>query len=196
MRATRQDCRTTCRVSKGSSIFASLTTTGQTVNSDTGAPLFIGTGGLGVQAGLFQFKAFTASASTVLDRDRFSVSLQVSQTTTIAAPPSNAITPFNIPAPAVGSTSQGETVYATWTHQIREDLTLGSAAAFSKSRTSGSGDEQSWAVSVGAQYLLSETLAATASYSFFDRLASTQTQSTQGQSFYQNLVLVGLNKQF
>ena len=41
--------------------FASLTSTGQTVNSDTGAPLFIGTGGLGVQAGLFQFKAFTAS---------------------------------------------------------------------------------------------------------------------------------------
>jgi hypothetical protein len=43
---------------------------------------------------------------------------------------------------------------------------------------------------------VSETLAATASYSFFDRLASTQTQSTQGQSYYQNLVLVGLNKQF
>jgi uncharacterized protein (PEP-CTERM system associated) len=176
--------------------FASLTTTGQTVNSDTGAPLFIGTGGLGVQAGLFRFKAFTASASTVLDRDRFSVSLQVSQNTTVAAPPSNAVTPFNIPAPAVGSTSQGETVYATWTHQLREDLTLGSTAAFNKSRTSGSGDEQSWAVSVGAQYLLSETLAATASYSFFDRLASTQTQSTQGQSYYQNLVLVGPNKQF
>ena len=87
-------------------------------------------------------------------------------------------------------------MFATWTHQIREDLTLGSSAAFSKSRTSGSGDEQSWAVSVGAQYLLSETLAATASYSFFDRLVSTQTQSTQGQSYYQNLVLVGLNKQF
>ncbi len=175
---------------------ASLTSTGQTVNSDTGAPLFIGTGGLGVQAGLFQFKAFTASTSTVLERDRISVSLQVSQTTTIAAPPSNAITPFNIPAPAVGSTSQGETVFATWTHQLREDLTLGSSAAFNKSRTSGSGDQQSWAVSVGAQYLLSETLAATATYSFFDRLASTQTLSTQGQSYYQNLVLVGLNKQF
>jgi hypothetical protein len=96
----------------------------------------------------------------------------------------------------VASTSQGETVFATWTHQLREDLTLGSSAAFNKSRTSGSGDEQSWAVSVGAQYLLSETLAATASYSFFDRLASTQTLSTQGQSYYQNLVLVGLNKQF
>jgi hypothetical protein len=44
-------------------------------------------------------------------------------------------------------------------------------------------------------------LAATASYSFFDYLTSAQNilifnRSGQNQSYYQNLVLVGLTKQF
>ncbi len=170
---------------------ASLTSTGQTVNSDTGAPLFIGTGGLGVQAGLFRVKAFTASASTALDRDQFSVWFQYSQTTTVATTPANVTVPFNIPSPAVGSTNQATTVFVTWTHQVSEALTLSSAGSYSISRITNSGNQNSAAVSVGAQYLITQTLAATANYSFFDRISS-----TQGQSYYQNLVLFGLTKQF
>jgi hypothetical protein len=47
------------------------------------------------------------------------------------------------------------------------------------------------ATSVAVQYLISQTLAASARYSFFDRIST-----TPGQSYYQNLVLVGLTKQF
>jgi hypothetical protein len=178
----------------------SLDSTGQTVNSQTGAPMFIGTGGLGVQSGLYRIKAFTASASTVLDRDQFSVWLEVSQTTTIAQAPANARIPFNISAPPVGSTNQATTVFATWTHQVSDDLTLNGVASYSTSNlTNGGGNQRSGAVSIGAQYLISQTLAATASYSFYDVIGSNRARlnpSGIGQSYYQNLVIVGLTKQF
>ena len=168
-----------------------VNSSGQTVNSVTGAPVAIGTNGVGVQAGLFRVKAFTANVTTTLDRDQFSAWLQISENTTVATTSANVTIQFNITAPPVGSTTQSKTAYASWTHQIREDLTLGAVASFSTSHTSGSGNQQSVAASVGMQYLISQTLAATASYSFFDRISS-----TSSQSYYQNLVLVGLSKQF
>jgi uncharacterized protein (PEP-CTERM system associated) len=173
-----------------------VNSSGQTVNSVTGAPVAIGTNGLGVQSGLYRIKAFNANVSTVLDRDQFSVWLQISESTTVAAAPANSNIPFSISAPPVGSTTQAATGFANWTHQIREDLTLGAAVSFGTDRTSGSGNQQTVAISVGMQYLLSQTLAATASYSFFDRISSTQNTSTQNQGYYQNMVLVGLTKQF
>ncbi len=176
---------------------ASLTSTGETVNGDTGAPLFIGTGGLGVQAGLYRFKAFTASASTVLDRDQFSIWLQISQTTTIAMAPTNVTVPFNIAAPPVGSTQQATSVFVSWTHQISEDLNLSSVASYSTSNVTNNGNQRSVAVSVGLQYLISQTLSATASYSFFDRIASSQVPvnlSNFGQSYYQSLVVDRTNQ--
>jgi hypothetical protein len=59
------------------------------------------------------------------------------------------------------------------------------------SRTSNSGNQQSVAASVAMEYLLSQTLAATARYAYFNSVSS-----TPNQSFYQDLVLVGLNKTF
>lgn len=173
-----------------------VNSSGQTVNSVTGAPVSIGTNGVGVQAGVFRVKAFTANVTTTLDRDQLSAWLQISENTTISTVAPNAIVQFNITAPPVGSTTQSKTVYASWTHQIRDDWTLGSVASFSTSHTSGSGNQQSLAASVGMQYLISQTLAATLSYSFFDRLVATSSQTATNQSYYQNLVLVGLTKQF
>jgi uncharacterized protein (PEP-CTERM system associated) len=182
---------------------ASLLSTGQTVNSQTGAPLFIGNGGLGFQSGLFRTKSFTASINTALDRDLFGVSLQVSQSTTLSAPPLGSVVVVNVPTAPVGSTSNSKSIYGTWTHQISEDLTLSSTASFSTSHIGGSsgGNQQSWAINIGMQYLITQTLAATVSYSFFDYLTSAQNilfrnRSQQNQSFYQNLVIVGLTKQF
>jgi len=164
---------------------------GQTVNSVTGAPVAIGTNGVGVQAGLFRVKAFTLNVTTTLDRDQFAAWLQLSNNTTEATVPASELQ-FNITSPPVGSTTQAKTLYASWTHQIRDDLTLGSVASFNTSRVSnGVGNQHSIAASIGMQYLISQTLAATASYSFYDLISSTSTQS-----YYQNLVLVGLTKQF
>ncbi|HEY2617137.1 MAG TPA: hypothetical protein VGI78_07350 [Acetobacteraceae bacterium] len=178
---------------------ATVTPTGQTVNSVTGAPLLVGTNGLGVQAGVFRVKAFNANVTTVLDRDQFTAWLQISESTTEAAAPVGTNFTSNVSAPPVGSTSTARSVFGNWTHQISEDLTLSSAASFSTFRTSGSSNQQSWAVSIGIQYLISQTLAATASYSFYDYLTPTRgffVPSGQNQSYYQNLVIVGLTKQF
>jgi uncharacterized protein (PEP-CTERM system associated) len=178
---------------------ASVTTTGQIVNSQTGATQVVGTNGLGFQAGVFRVKTFNANISTVLDRDQFTAWVQVSESTTLAQAPANSTIPSNVFAPALGSTSDTRSAYGTWTHQISEDLMLSTGGSFSTYRTSGSGNTQSWAVSIGLQYLISQTLAATASYSFFDYLTprgAAIVTGTQNQSYYQNLVIVGLSKQF
>jgi uncharacterized protein (PEP-CTERM system associated) len=174
----------------------SLDSLGQTVNSQTGAPTFIGTGGFGAQSGLYRIKSFTAGASTVFDRDQVSIYVQVSQTTTLAAAPVNAVIPSGIIAPPVGSTNNARTVYATWTHQISDDLLLSTSGSFSINHYTTTGSQQSLAIGVGMSYLISQTLAARLSYAFFDRLVPTQGTTVNNQSYYQNLVLVGLTKQF
>jgi uncharacterized protein (PEP-CTERM system associated) len=170
---------------------AALDSTGRTIDAQTGAPLFIGTGGIGVQSGLFRVKAFTFAATTVLDRDQFSLSFQLTQTTTVAAAPPGTFIPFGVPAPPVGSTSNARTAYFTWTHQFSADLTLSSTVSYGTSHITPTGNQTSLAATIAMQYLISQTLAANVRYAYFDR-----TSSTPGQAFYQNLVLVGISKSF
>ena len=169
----------------------SLDATGQAVDSQTGAPLFIGTGGLGFQNGLFRTRTMTATSTTVLDRDQVSVSFVWSRNTTVATVPPDQRNLFGIPAPPVGSNGEAETVYMTWIHQLSEVLLLSSGAAYSTSRVSPSGAQQSVAASVGMQYEFGETVTGTARYTYLNRISD-----TPGQSFYQNVFLVGLSKSF
>ena len=62
---------------------------------------------------------------------------------------------------------------------------------YTTGRNSSTGNQQSLVASVAMQYAISPTLAANMRYSYLDRLSS-----TPGQTFYQNLFLVGLSKQF
>jgi hypothetical protein len=55
----------------------------------------------------------------------------------------------------------------------------------------GGGRQTSIGVSVGMQYLISPTLAASMRYSYFERGSG-----VPGQDIYQNLFLVSLNKTF
>ena len=169
----------------------SLDSTGNAVDTSTGGPLFIGNTGLGIQAGVFRTKSLTMGVSTVLDRDQFSLALQFYQSTTVATVRNNVNLPTGVTAPPVGTTSKATTGYATWVHQISEDLSMSTQVSYGTWNQSNSGNQQSVAASVAMQYLISQTLAATARYSFFDRMSN-----TPGQSYYQNLVLVGLSKQF
>jgi len=187
----------------------SLDSTGRAVDSVTGAPLFIGTGGLGFQSGLFRSRRLSVSANTVLDRDQVSLMLQYSTSTTLAVAPPGTFIPFGIPAPPVGSNNEAKTAQLNWVHQFSEDLTMSSGVAYTTNRfpasnrisgfnsisganrISGSGNEQSVAASVAVQYLLSQSLAANARYTYLNLISP-----TPGQSFYQNLVLIGLTKQF
>ena len=87
-------------------------------------------------------------------------------------------------------------------HQTSEELTFNASVSFSKAHVSQvttlqslnpnlASDQQTAAVVLGAQYLLSEKLIATFRYAFFDRISS-----AIGQSYYQNVALVGVTKQF
>jgi uncharacterized protein (PEP-CTERM system associated) len=169
----------------------SLDSTGTAVDAQTGAPLFIGNTGLGVQAGVFRTKSLLMSGTTALDRDQFSLSLQFWQSTALATVNNNVTLPTGVIAPPVGTTTNATTGYATWVHQFSEDWTMSGVVSYGTFRQNNSGNQHSVGATVATQYLITQTLAATARYAFFDRIST-----TPGQSYYQNLVLVGLSKQF
>jgi len=103
---------------------------------------------------------------------------------------------FNPTAPPVGSTAQAVTGYITSTHQINEDLTMNSSAAYSMNTITaptgtGTGQQRTVAANVGLQYALSQTVVTTVSYSFFEQFSP-----LPDQTIYQNVFLVGINKQF
>jgi uncharacterized protein (PEP-CTERM system associated) len=172
---------------------------GNAVDAQTGAPLFTGLSGVGLQNGLFRAKTLSVTGSALLDRDRINFSIQFSQQTTVATDTAlTAASPFNPVAPPVGSTSEGVTAIATWVHSFSEVLTINSSASYGvtnvtggSSGAAGTGRQSSVGASVGLQYLLSQTLATNVRYMYFRR-GSPQPDET----IYQNVILVGINKRF
>ena len=173
-----------------------LNQNGQAVDALTGAPQFNGINGFGNQNGLYNSKNFNASISTSLDRDQISFSLALSQQTTIATATQVIPGQFNAIAPPVGSTGQSATAYVTWSHQIHEDLSLNSSAAYGTNTITaptgvGTGQQRSVAANVGLQYALSQTVTTSVQYTFYEQFSP-----LPGQTIYQNVFLVGINKQF
>ena len=152
--------------------------------------------GFGNQNGLYNSKNFNASISTSLDRDQLSFTLALSQQTTIATATQVIPGQFNAIAPPVGSTGQSATAYVTWSHQISEDLSLNSSAAYGTNTITaptgiGTGQQRSVAANVGLQYALSQTVITSVQYTFYEQFSP-----LPGQTIYQNVFLVGINKQF
>lgn len=177
---------------------AALDQNGNAVDAQTGAPLFNNLSGLGLQRGLYRNKSLIVTATTVLDRDQFSFSAQWSQQTTVATDTAISPTsPLDTVTPPVGSTSQGVTGIFTWTRQISEDLSMTSSGSYGVSsingggRSGNTGQQTSLGANVGLQYLISQTLTTSVRYSYFKRGSS-----LPGQTIYQNLFLVAVNKQF
>jgi uncharacterized protein (PEP-CTERM system associated) len=172
---------------------------GAAVDALTGAPLFSGLNGIGIQNGLFRGKTFSMSATTSLDRDYISFVLEYSEQTTLAVDNNLVATnPFSPVAPPVGSTSQGVTGIALWQHSLSEDLMLSSSASYGVTSVSGgnsgapgTGRQTSIGASVGLQYALTPTLTTQARYAYFRRGSP-----LPDETIYQNVFLVGVNKQF
>jgi uncharacterized protein (PEP-CTERM system associated) len=175
---------------------AALDQNGSAVDAETGAPLFGAYSGLGVQGGVYRAKTLSVTATTTLDRDEINFSLQWSQRTAVSNS-SSVPTSLNPVVQSVGSKSEGFTGIATWTHQLSEVLSMSSTASYGVSdfdnvpASQGGGRQTSIGVSVGMQYLISPTLAASMRYSYFERGSG-----VPGQDIYQNLFLVSLNKTF
>jgi uncharacterized protein (PEP-CTERM system associated) len=166
---------------------------GNAVDSQTGAPLFIGTGGFGAQSSLSSVKNLTLTANTVLDRDQISLSVVLTQETTLAnAPPGTVpVNPLAPPITPVGSTSNGKSAVLSWIHQVNEGLTLNGSLSYSATDFAGTGNFRSIGANAGLQYVLSETVSLNVRYSYFKRYSP-----VPGQDIYQNLALVGISKQF
>jgi uncharacterized protein (PEP-CTERM system associated) len=153
---------------------------GTLINSQTGAQLFVTNPALGVQAGVFETKTFTLTATTTYDRDQFSLSAQEESSS-----PSSSV-------PGTTAASSRATVGSlSWTRQIHDDLTLYATASYSTANFTGTGTQNSIGLATTLQYLISETVTGTLRYAFYD-----QRSATPGQNVYQNLLLIGVTKRF
>ena len=157
---------------------ADINNSGTLVNSRTGAPLYTSSNLLGTQNELYRSTTATVGATTSLDRDTISLNVQYAVYTAAGTG-------------ATGSTS-GVTGTASWTHSLREDLTLNVSGSYGLRWFIDPGGHNTFgAFSTALNYAISATLNTSLSYSFYD-LNSTQA----GQTMYQDVVLLTLSKTF
>jgi uncharacterized protein (PEP-CTERM system associated) len=157
---------------------SSVGNNGGLVNSQTGAPVFVNNNALGVSGGVFRYNYLSFNAITTLDRDTLGLTLGHSQQTRLGngtASTSNAVTTANV----------------SWTHELTPDLVSTATAAFSSGTPTAGSSSKSYVASVSLQYILTETVTTFARYTFYDVQSS-----TAGASWYQDLFLVGITKQF
>ena len=180
---------------------STISQTGALVSALTGGPTLVATNALGVQAGVFRFKTATASWITQWPRDTVQATLNWSQQTSLT--PSLALSSITFdPATGVAilnttsTTVAGpETTVATagisWLHQLSPDITMSTGASYSLIHRSGNINDSSLSAAVGLQYVVSQSTQLNARYSFFDRISK-----IPGYSLYENLLLLGVTKQF
>jgi hypothetical protein len=160
---------------------ATVNSTGSLVNIQTGGALFSNVNGLGVQNGVFRTDTLVVGGRTTLDRDTLSANVYFSKQTQIGV--------------ANSPTSSSNVLTLQWTHELQADLTISAAVAYSRQdQASGvlnPGESRSEAASVALQYQISQTLAASVRYAFFDRQSA-----VASFTFYQNLLIVGVAKTF
>jgi uncharacterized protein (PEP-CTERM system associated) len=156
---------------------------GALVNGQTGGPLFGSTNALAVQNGVFRTDTLTIGSSTTLDRDIIAFNLLFTKQTGSGTNTSSA-------------SSKG--INASWLHEMRPDMTLSAAVAYSiQDQTTGfattvnPGNSTSLAASLAWQYQISETLGASVRYSLLERQSAASVFS-----FYQNMLILGISKTF
>ncbi|MBV8400797.1 MAG: hypothetical protein JOZ17_18985, partial [Acetobacteraceae bacterium] len=163
---------------------------GNIVDSQTGAPLFLGNSALAIQGNgtLNRTRTFSVGAITALDRDTISIAVvgsdqnAVASTTLLASHSSNRAISGNI----------------SWQHQLSEaaetSIYFGygvqnQSAAFAAPTLNT--DESFLGTLVSYSYAFTPTLKGIAQYGYFER-----NSKQPGLSYAQNIALVGLTKQF
>ena len=151
---------------------------GQAINAQTGGPQFLATNGLGVQSGLFRFRTFNASLQSVFPRDTLTATLTWSEQGSLGGG-------------GTGST-EFKTISLAWVHELTPDMSFSSGLSYSFiRRPGGTSNDGSFSGAVALQYAVSPSTTLSARYSFFDRISG-----IPGYSMYENILLVGITKQF
>jgi uncharacterized protein (PEP-CTERM system associated) len=174
--------------------------TGALINALTGGPTLIATNELGVQSGVFRFKTANVSFLTRWPRDTLQATLSWSQQqlltpslalSSITFDPVTGVAILNTTPTTSASSSTVSTAGLAWAHELSPDLTMSTGATYSFIHRSGQINDGSLAAAIGLKYILSPSVLLNARYSFFDRVSK-----IPGYSLYENLLLLGITKQF
>ena len=159
-------------------------------DAQNGTPLALGNNFFGLQNNLFRLKRFSASAVYLLDRDSYTASLVYQKETVLAFAAANPALSLAYGAPG---SSEGTYLTLNWTHDLSADLNLGLGAQAGRfvSISAPRYSQLYGSLSASANYALSQTLSLRGQYSF-----TRTTSNLPGGSFNNNIVLVGLHKQF
>lgn len=157
---------------------ASVNNNGNLVNNQTGGQLFQANNALGISPGVYRFNTLSLGATAALERDTVTLTLSYSERTTEG---SN----------STGSSGAVKTAGVAWTHLLNPALALTANAYVSTGTPNGGVGQNSLVAGLSGQYTLSETASAFARYSFYQRESS-----QSALSMYQDLLLVGVSKQF
>jgi uncharacterized protein (PEP-CTERM system associated) len=180
---------------------SSIGQTGALISSQTGGPALVATNASPVQAGVFRFKTATASFLTRWPRDTLQATMSWSQQTSLT--PSLALSSITIdpvtgtailnttPATTSGPSTTVSTAGLSWAHELSPDMTMTSGATYSYIQRSGNINDESVAVAIGLRYIVSPSTLLSVRYSFFDRISK-----IPGYSLYENILLLGVTKQF
>jgi hypothetical protein len=166
---------------------------GQLIDGSNGAPLIIPVYETQAVPQVFVDRTFNLNLATVLDRDTFNITAVLSQQDTART--------------GEQTNARVESANVQWTHALSPDILLSSYASYTlQSQGAGEicsvfvatsctfqpgGSEQSLVFGVSLNYTLTDTVTANLRYLFNDRISS-----VANQSMYQDLLIVGITKQF
>lgn len=157
---------------------AAVGNNGNLVNAQTGAPLFTANNALSVQAGVYRYNTLTVGLTSVLDRDTVTLTVSRSEETSVG-----------VGAP--GTTNRVTTPSFSWTHLFSPDFSASVVASYNQGSAVAGSYTNSVVAALSLQYNLSESVSTFARYNYY----SVQSAAA-GQSWYQDLVLIGITKQF
>lgn len=161
---------------------AAINPYGQTINAETGAPLLINNGFFGLTGNLYRQKSLSLTSTTALDRDSISLSVMYQNQKEVSA----------VPGSPSGSTD-GTIGTVSWQHQLTP-VTFGTVYADYGIRSfSGTPSETQnlFDASAAVTHIFTESLTGIAQYTF-----TNSHSNLPGNSYFQNVFLVGLHKAF
>ncbi len=153
---------------------------GVPINAATGLPLTAVNSALAVQNTVYRDRVLYIGLTTLLDRDTVGVNVDYTEQTPLSS------------APGGGFAQHATTLNGTWARALNELTTASAAASYGVTSASGlNGNSTLFSVSGQLVYALSRTISTSASYLFFRRRST-----APGFSMYENVVFVGITKQF
>ena len=182
--------------------------TGLLVDQATGAPVSSSSGSFGTQNGLYRLRRVSVTGSLILNRDAISVSLSNEERTNVSN-----ITSVNgtatVPA---GTSSTGTFGTVAWQHDLSPALSSTASVSYGVDDTAAiagaganTGSRRTIQASLALNYIFTQTLTGSARYLFTDRSGGVGQNQTNfnsfgfgqsGQSYTENILLVGLRKSF